>query len=86
MKDKQNKKLIYTFGGISLACLIASIVLIFILLSKMLSYGTTTFRIWGMVGLGIAFVICVATLGVCYAFLKTDKESIKVEELDENKK
>ncbi len=56
----------YDMWLIALAALgaIASLVVLIVCVNALIEYGATSLRIWGIVGTVIAFIVCMALLGM----------------------
>lgn len=68
------KKTLYLTLSILFAIMaVACVAVLIICANAMLSNGATSARIWGTVGVGIAFLVCCALLGVMYALYSHEK-------------
>lgn len=56
---------------------LASLVVLIICVNAIIMYGSTSLRIWGIVGTVIAFVVCMALLGMLVYYYRQHQMTAK---------
>ncbi len=56
---------------------LASLVVLIICVNALISYGATSLRIWGIVGTVIAFVVCMALIGMLVYYYRQHQMTAK---------